>query len=104
MTAVAREHFVGKALMYAAIEAARERNVATFSLGMTWEGDAGLNAYKAGWGGTTEPVVAFVATLNGEAPRPGDYFGGYQLARRLWQKMPLLVAEPVGHRITRWIG
>ena len=104
MTRVSREHFVGKALVYAAIEAARARGVATLSLGLTWVGDVGLNAWKSGWGGTTQPIDSFVATLNGKAPRPGDYFGGYQLARRLWSKTPLVVAGPVGHRITRWIG
>lgn len=104
MTPTSREHFVGKALTYAGIEAARARGVATFSMGMTWAGDAGLKAYKSGWGGTVEPIDSFVATFKGEAPRPGDYFGGYKLARRLWSKTPLLVAEPVGHRITRWIG
>jgi hypothetical protein len=104
MTPISREHFVGKALMYAAIEAARERGVAIFSMGITWEGNSGLNAYKSGWGGTTTPIESFVATLKGKAPTPGDYFGGYQFARKMWQKMPLFMAEPVGHRVTQWIG
>lgn len=103
-TQSAREHYVSKALVYAAIEAAKERGVACLSLGITWHGDAGLSLYKEGWGGMTQPVECFVAPILGEAPKAGDYFGGYQLARRIWRRMPMMLAEPVGHRVTRWIG
>lgn len=104
MTPEARELNVGKALLHAAIEAAQQRGVRMLHLGITWEGNPGLNAYKEGWGGTTEPVEAFVAAISGKAPKAGDYFGSFQLARRLWGRMPMILAEPVGHRITRWIG
>jgi hypothetical protein len=53
-------------------------------------------------GGTT--VGGELAPLKGDAPKAGDYFGGHQLARRLWKRMPLMVASPVGHRVTTWIG
>lgn len=99
-----REHFVGKALTYAAIAAARDRGVSRFHFGITWEKDAGLSAYKSAWRGVTQPVRLYVAPLRGAPPSPGDYFGGFQLARTIWKRLPLAIAGPVGHRVTQWIG
>jgi predicted N-acyltransferase len=99
-----REHFVGKALTYDAIEAARARGVRMFHLGITWEKDAGLAAYKAGWGGVTESVTRYVWSPRSTSVTPGELLGGYQTARRIWSRLPLVIAEPLGHQITRWIG
>jgi predicted N-acyltransferase len=103
-TALGREHFVGKALMHDAIEAARARGVRMYHLGITWEKDAGLAAYKAGWGGVTEPVIRYVWSRSATHETPGELLGGYRTARRIWSRLPLVIAEPLGHQITRWIG
>jgi hypothetical protein len=99
-----REFFIGKALTHGAIEAARRRGVRRFHLGITWDRDEGLSAYKAGWGGETTPVLLYRSTFRGDAPQPGDYFGGFTLVRRAWQYVPQPLADVIGQQVTRWIG
>lgn len=103
-TARGREYFVGKALTYAAIEAAKNRGQKIFHMGITWVGDGGLSAYKGGWQGETQAVRLYVLPIRGEAPAPGGYFEGFRLAKAVWKRMPLFFCDWMGHQVTRWIG
>lgn len=95
---------VGTALYWSAIEAAAKRGCAEFSCGLSWTGDRGLIHWKEGWSGTTRPVYLHVHPIRSRPPVQGDYFEGFGMARAVWKRLPLAVADVIGHQVTRWIG
>jgi hypothetical protein len=99
----ARSIHLGKAQIFHTMQSAAARGCTRYNLGISWAGDTGLLANKEGWRGSTLPVRQYVCPIRKPAPAPGSYFEGYQLAKAVWRKLPLAVADWAGARITRWI-
>ncbi|MDQ3698045.1 MAG: GNAT family N-acetyltransferase [Gemmatimonadota bacterium] len=96
---------VGTVLCWRGIHDAAAEGVERFNCGISWERDNGLIQWKEGWGGETVPVRLYTLPVRGAPPlpRPGDYLGGFGLARAVWRRLPLPVAELGGNLVTRWI-
>jgi hypothetical protein len=99
----ARAIHLGKAQVFHTMRAAAERGCTRYNLGISWAGDEGLLANKEGWRGETLPVRLYVHPLRKPAPAPGSYFEGYRLAKAVWRRLPLPVADFLGARVTRWV-
>lgn len=95
---------VGKAQIFHGMRAAAERGCTLYNLGISWVGDAGLLASKEGWRGETVPVRLAVLPIAKAGPAPGGYFEGYGLAKAVWRRLPLPLAEHLGGWVTRWVG
>jgi Acetyltransferase (GNAT) domain len=94
----------GHALWWQAMQDAAQAGCKEFNCGITWIGDTGLIDWKEGWGGTSRPVYTYVLPLRSKPPEAGGYFEGYAFAKAVWKRLPLPVADVIGHNVTRWIG
>jgi len=94
---------VGKALFWRAMQDASERGCKSLNFGITWAGDKGLLRFKEGWNGQSRPVHQYVHPIRSRPPSPGDYLGGFSLAKAVWRRLPLPVAERLGRVVTSWI-
>jgi hypothetical protein len=94
----------GQALWWRALQDAAAAGCPGFHCGVSWSGDVGLIKWKEGWGGTSRPVQTFVLPIRARAPEAGGYFEGYGLAKALWKRLPMPIADVVGHQVTRWIA
>lgn len=92
-----------KALLWQAMQQAAADGSREFDFGISWQGDTGGIRFKEGWNGTTQPVYLYVHPLRSKPPAPGGYFEGFRVAKAVWRKLPLGVADWVGHQVTRWV-
>jgi hypothetical protein len=94
---------VSKALFWHAMVEGSARGCKSFNFGITWAGDEGLIRFKEGWNATSRPVYQYVYPLRARPPSPGDYLGGFSLAKAVWRRLPLPVVEYAGRLVTSWI-
>ena len=94
---------VGRRLYWHAMQEGAERGCRTYNCGISWQGDAGLISWKEGWNGTSQPAHVYLRTFRGRAPDPGGYFEGYRLAKAIWRRLPLPLADLGGRLVTRWV-
>ena len=94
---------LGRALIWQSMMDAASRGCSHYDLGISWVADKGLIDFKEGWRGITQPVRAYVLPIKSNAPQPGSYFEGYQLAKAVWRRLPIPIVDRLGHQITRWI-
>ncbi len=99
----AKSVYLGKAQIFHTMQAAAARGCTRYNLGISWTGDAGLLANKDGWYGETVPVRLHVLPIAKAAPSPGEYFEKFGLAKAVWRRLPLSVADWAGARVTRWV-
>ena len=86
-------------LYWSFMERSIEEGYRTFNFGRCSPGE-GTHRFKLQWGGRDEPLHWLQrAAGRDKTPSPDD--SGYGLAVRLWQKLPLPVANLVGPRIVR---
>lgn len=94
----------GKVLYWRALQDAAGRGCRYYNCGISWVQDTGLISWKEGWNGTSNPVHLYVYPIRSEPPAPGNYFEGFQLAKTIWRRLPLPVADWLGQRVTHWVG
>jgi len=94
---------VGRALYWKALTDAAERGCTSFNLGISWDQDKGLIHDKEGWNATTRAVYLYIYPIRSQPPSPGGYFGGFQLAKATWRRLPLPIVDWAGRQVTRWI-
>jgi FemAB-related protein (PEP-CTERM system-associated) len=83
---------------------ARERGCTAFDFGRSKPG-TGAFAYKKNWGFDPQPLGYAVRTADGEAPREVNPLNPkYQAKIRMWQKLPLWLANRLGPPIARGLG
>ncbi|MCA9968982.1 MAG: GNAT family N-acetyltransferase, partial [Anaerolineales bacterium] len=92
------------ALYWAAIADGAARGCTAYNCGISWVGDEGLIHWKEGWNGRSHPVHLYVYPLRGQPPAPGGYFEGFQLAKAVWRRLPLPLADWLGQQVTTWVG
>lgn len=93
----------GTALYWRAISDAAQDGCSHYNCGISWVKDEGLIHWKEGWTGFSVPVHLYVLAVKGSPPVPGDYLGGFRLAKRVWRRLPLPVAELGGQLVTSWV-
>ena len=99
----AKERNAVKALYWASMRSAADDGCRFFNHGISWVRDEGLIRFKEGWNGITHPIHLYVYPIASQPPIPGDYFDGMNLAKAVWRRLPLSIAGPIGHQVTRWI-
>ena len=101
-TAAARSARANDMMYFALMRRARERGCTRFDFGRSKVG-TGAAAYKHNWGFEGQPLV--YATRSVGAPRTINPLDP-QFSRKvkLWQKLPLVVANRLGPMIARGLG
>jgi FemAB-related protein (PEP-CTERM system-associated) len=95
----ANEHLYFELMRHAAA-----RGCTRFDFGRSKVG-TGAYAYKKNWGFEPQPLRHAVHALDGAAPREINPLSPkYRLQVRLWQKLPLPVANLIGPSIARGLG
>lgn len=94
---------IGKALFWRALEDAAGRGNQSFHFGISWVRNEGLIKWKEGWNGTTRPIYQYSYSFGSRSPTSDSYFSGFRLAKAIWRRLPMPVAERLGHQVTRWI-
>jgi FemAB-related protein (PEP-CTERM system-associated) len=89
------------ALYWAAMEQAIARGCRRFNFGRCTPG-SGTHRFKQQWGGRDVPLWWYQDSPRGIGATPSPD-GGYGLAVRLWQQLPLAVANRLGPHIVRGI-
>jgi FemAB-related protein (PEP-CTERM system-associated) len=89
------------ALYWAAIEQAIARGCRRFNFGRCTPG-SGTHRFKQQWGGRDVPLWWYQDSPGGVGATPSPD-GGYGLAVRLWQRLPLAIANRLGPHIVRGI-
>jgi len=88
-------------LYWAFMERAIERGHRTFNFGRCTPG-GGTHHFKRQWGGRDEPLYWHQqATGRAGTPSPDD--GTYALGVRVWQRVPVPIANVLGPRIVKYI-
>jgi FemAB-related protein (PEP-CTERM system-associated) len=83
---------------------ARERGCTAFDFGRSKFG-TGAFAYKKNWGFEPQPLGYAIRTADGVAPREINPLNPkYQAKIRMWQKLPLWLANRLGPPIARGLG
>lgn len=91
-------------MYYALMLHARERGCTRFDFGRSKTG-SGAFSFKKNWGFEPEPLSYAVWTAPGAAARDADPTSDkHGLAIRLWQKLPLPVANRIGPWIANGLG
>ncbi len=89
-------------LYWALMEEMIGRGVPTFNFGRCTPG-AGTHRFKLQWGGADEPLPWYQWSPKGRDATPNPDEKGFDLAIRLWQRLPLGVANRVGPFLARRI-
>jgi FemAB-related protein (PEP-CTERM system-associated) len=76
--------------------------VTTFDFGRTTP-DSGPHRFKRQWSEHEDPLPWIEAGQGDAVTRPKKEAGHFRLAARLWRRLPLAVATPLGARIVRGI-
>lgn len=88
-------------LYWSFMELAIERGHRTFNFGRCTPG-GGTHRFKRQWGGRDEPLYWHQWT-GGRAKTPSPDDGAYALGVRVWQRLPLQIANALGPHIVRHI-
>jgi FemAB-related protein (PEP-CTERM system-associated) len=91
-------------LYWAMLEYACENGFKRFDFGRSTP-DEGTYRFKAQWGARPEPLHWVNIYLNGD--RPKNVIAEdpkFQMASRIWRRLPVLVTRGVGPRIRKYIG
>jgi FemAB-related protein (PEP-CTERM system-associated) len=86
------------ALYGAFIRRACERNFHVFNFGRCTP-DSGTHKFKRQWGSRDEPLAWYQFSASDTTAPPNPDQGGFALAVRLWQKLPLAITKPLGARL-----
>jgi serine/alanine adding enzyme len=89
-------------LYWSLIERCIEEKLAVFNFGRTTPG-SGPHQFKLQWSQRQEELPWYEAGGNGDVSRPKKESRSYQLAARVWQRLPLGVANMLGPKIVRGI-
>ena len=88
-------------LYWEAIRRAIGHGIARFDLGRSQWG-SGTFQFKVQWGATPRPLYyQYVMGRARRLPTLEDQKHGYELAVRVWKRLPLWVAGPLGERVKR---
>ena len=91
-------------MYYALMNHARARGMARFDFGRS-KVDSGAYHFKRNWGFVPEPLSYAHWTADGQAPRDVNPLSPrYQAKIRLWQKLPLPLANLIGPLIARGLA
>lgn len=91
-------------MYYALMNHARERSCLHFDFGRS-KVDSGAYHFKRNWGFEPEPMVYAVRTADGQEPRDvNPNSPKYKVQIKLWQKLPLPVANYLGPWIAKGLG
>ncbi len=103
-TAAARHLRANELMYYALMNHARTRGCTHFDFGRSKVG-TGAAAYKKNWGFEPQPLSYAKLSLDGSAPRSINPLDPkYSLQVKLWQKLPLPIANLIGPMIARGLG
>jgi len=103
-TSAARGQRANDMMYYALMTAARRRGAIAFDFGRSKAG-TGAAAFKRNWGFDAVPLAyASRAAAPGQARRINPQDKQYSRAVRMWQKLPLSVANRLGPIIARGLG
>ena len=87
-------------IYWALIERAANEGLARFNFGRCSPGSA-THIFKSQWGAVDEPLWWYTGRGMGEASMPSPASAKFRLAVRVWQRLPLAVANALGPRIVR---
>lgn len=91
-------------MYYSLMNHARRRGCTRFDFGRSKAG-TGAHAFKKNWGFEPEPLAYAVRTADGAEPRDTNPMSAkYRMQVRLWQKLPLSVANRIGPLIARGLA
>jgi FemAB-related protein (PEP-CTERM system-associated) len=103
-TAAARTWRANDMMYFALMRHARERGCTAFDFGRSKTG-TGPAAFKRNWGFEGVPLAYASRTAEGQAKRSINPLDPkYSLQVRLWQRLPLAVANRIGPLIARGLG
>jgi FemAB-related protein (PEP-CTERM system-associated) len=103
-TAEARSLRANEHMYFELMRHAAARGCTRFDFGRSKLG-TGAYAYKKNWGFEPTPLRYAALTLSGAGPREINPLSPrYRLQVRLWQKLPLVVANRIGPWIARGLG
>jgi len=90
------------ALYGAAIEYGLQAGFARLNWGSSSRSQAGLIAFKEGWGALGRPAVLYSLPVRGSVPDVARYYDPDGVRKRIWRKLPLPWTRIVGHSLNRW--
>lgn len=100
----ARDLRANELMYFALMNHARTKGCTRFDFGRSKVG-TGPYHYKKNWGFEPEPLVYAGKTADGAAPREmNPNSPKYRLQVKLWQKLPLVVANRLGPMIAKGLG
>ena len=103
-TSAARPARANDMMYFALMRHARERGCTHFDFGRSKAG-TGAAAFKRNWGFEGVPLTYASRTAPGSAKRSVNPLDPkYSLPVRLWQRLPLRVANTIGPMIARGLG
>lgn len=103
-TEAARGLRANDAMYFALMRHARERGCKRFDFGRSKTG-TGPAAFKKNWGFEPTPLTYYERTAPGAKPRDASPLNPkYSLKIRMWQKLPLWIANTVGPHIAKGLG
>jgi len=103
-TAAARGLRANELMYFALMRHARARGCTHFDFGRSKIG-TGAAAYKKNWGFDPQPLGYAKYALDGQAPRSINPLDPkYALQVKVWQKLPLALANRIGPMIARGLG
>ena len=84
------------------MERAVEHGLTLFNFGRCTPGGA-THRFKQQWGSKDEPLWWYQYAQQGEASTPSPDDGAYSWGPKLWQRLPLSIANVVGPRVVQYI-
>lgn len=100
----ARQLRANDVMYYALMNHARSKGCQTFDFGRS-KTDTGAAHFKKNWGFEGQPLAYAMRTADGASPRDINPLSPkYQARIKLWQKLPLPVANIIGPMIARGLG
>ena len=84
------------------MERAVEQGLTLFNFGRCTPGRA-THRFKQQWGPREEPLWWYQHAQQGEASTPSPDDGAYSWGPKLWQRLPLSIANVVGPRVVQYI-
>ncbi len=100
----ARKLRANEFMYFSLMRHARERGCTTFDFGRS-KPETGAFAYKKNWGFEPQPLGYAIRTADGVGPREVNPLNPkYQAKIRMWQKLPLWLANRLGPPIARGLG
>jgi len=91
-------------LLWDAIEWGSEQGLRTLDLGRTATDNAGLMAFKSGWGTVAEPLLYYYYPDRAGLAATSERSRKYRALTSVWRNLPLPVAERLGSAVYRHLG